>query len=454
MIKLVSSHDFNWQDLSSSLMKVASTGLESGWAQKRAAVLTRELSELRPEKGQTLVHVLAIGDTEKIGANRNGDGFSAYWNDKNHGYFTKHAHVYQNHRNHDPKLSVGTVKASAYNPEMGRIELVLALDNVKCAEAVDKLEKGEDISVSMGCKVAYDVCSICGHKAPNPSKYCDHAKYAMTRIMEDGRQVYVDNPDPHHFDISIVPRPADRTAHSFRKVAGEQQVMSSVVLAKQAGLWVPQHLLAASDERSWQKRALLQKLSEMEKEIDGTLTPVDEELSRTMEAPQLKSDQADRLRRAGLDGVLDHLAGAKVVLPLRDFLTLISKTPNSDLDAAIPEAEEALPGVFSRMLEDGDGCEDSTFDGCPMGMPGGLSGVLAPLIEAFGAGQPLQRRVTIAVIRGKPKPQVKKASALTPRGDGLARLYAQYKLAVLSHPDNLRDDVLTRMALVQNYTRA
>lgn len=456
MIKLVSSSDFNWQDIPSSLMKVASRGLDQGWAEKRAAVLTKELADLRPVPGHTLVHVLAVGDTEKTGANRNGDGFSGYWNAKNHDHFIKRAHVFQNHKNHDPKLSVGSVKLSAYNAEMGRIELVLALDNVKCAEAVDKLEKGEEIAVSMGCKVAHDVCSICGHKAPSPRDYCDHAKYAMTKILDDGRQVYVDNPDPGYFDISIVPRPAERTAFSFRKVASaDAAVVSSTILAKQAGLWVPSHMLSSQDDRVQHKRAILHKLAEMEKEIEGKLTPVDESLSKTFEEGKLGKQDASRLQRVGLDGVLDQLAEAKVTLPLRDFLRLISREHNPDLEAAVPGAEEALPGVFSRMCQDGEDCEDSTFDGCPMSMPASIQEMLEPLIGSFGAGAPLHRRVTIAVIRGKPAPSMaKRASSPEPVADGLARLYARYKLAVLSHPANLEDEVLTRLAVLQNYTRA
>ena len=70
--------------------------------------------------------------------------------------------------------------------------------------------------ISHNCNVPFDVCSICGNSARARRFYCDHMKKMAGQILDDGRHVYVDNPDPTYFDISGVFRPADRDRKSTR----------------------------------------------------------------------------------------------------------------------------------------------------------------------------------------------------------------------------------------------
>lgn len=69
------------------------------------------------------------------------------------------------------------------------------------------------------CKIAFDVCSICGHRAKHAAEYCEHAKYAMRKTLADGRKVCVFNPNPRFFDHSHVNVPADKIAGVMEKVA-------------------------------------------------------------------------------------------------------------------------------------------------------------------------------------------------------------------------------------------
>jgi hypothetical protein len=106
---------------------------------------------------------------------------------------------------------------------MHRVELILEVNKKApgAAAVVARIKSGEPLYVSMGCKVDYDVCSICGNMAKNRLEYCDHLKTSMGRILSDGRQVFTFNPDPVFFDISLVTRPADPTAFALDKMAGE-----------------------------------------------------------------------------------------------------------------------------------------------------------------------------------------------------------------------------------------
>lgn len=78
------------------------------------------------------------------------------------------------------------------------------------------------------CKVAFDVCSICGNKAKKRSDYCEHILRDKRKIYPDGRQPYMINYNPTFFDISIVRRRADKIAYVLEKVASQDTTVSSL----------------------------------------------------------------------------------------------------------------------------------------------------------------------------------------------------------------------------------
>lgn len=77
------------------------------------------------------------------------------------------------------------------------------------------------------CHVRWDVCTICGHRAPTRAQYCEHARAHMREILADGRKVCVLNPSPRFFDISFVFRPADLTGWTMLKVAKREVRLSA-----------------------------------------------------------------------------------------------------------------------------------------------------------------------------------------------------------------------------------
>lgn len=142
-----------------------------------------------------------------------------------HGYKTfLNAHAFAHHVNKDPEKAYGDVLVSVLNHKMKRVELIVAIDEEKCVRnggqrTLEKIKAGEYPSTSMGCRVPFDVCSICGHKAKYRSEYCDHMRNDAGKIMADGRKVFVYNPYPRFFDISFVFIGADRTSFVLEKVA-------------------------------------------------------------------------------------------------------------------------------------------------------------------------------------------------------------------------------------------
>lgn len=151
-----------------SIIKMSSRGLDGIDKQafvKRACGSSDELLEkvakLDVKPGETLIHLIALGSTEGYGPNRNGDGFSKAACQKYHDTFVKKGHFFRDHKNTDPKKSYGVIKASAYNDTMSRVELIVGLNSTEkvakengglvADKELMKLEKGDDIPVSMAC---------------------------------------------------------------------------------------------------------------------------------------------------------------------------------------------------------------------------------------------------------------------------------------------------------------
>lgn len=246
------------------------------------------IKSVAPEPGKTILLLNALGAEETYGPNRNGDGFPEHpvpargkvastdrrWYVPPGEELTKHyasfetnpAHAFKHHANRDPAKASGVVKKAFWNPRMHRVELLVSVDNDKDPEWVKRASDGEFVPVSMGCRIKRDVCARCGNEAPTRADYCDHVKFAMNQVDEDGFKDYVHNPSPDFFDISRVFRPADRTGYTLKKVAYVHEVR----LAADLG--------AASD-RLAAKSAASQKLSDIDKIIraepvaSSTLTP-------------------------------------------------------------------------------------------------------------------------------------------------------------------------------------
>jgi hypothetical protein len=186
---------------------------------KQASEASDWARSVKPAPGKTYILVLALGASEYYGPNRNGDGFREEELIKSYKTFETNAKVFKSHVNKKDSPSYGRVVKSFYNHDMHRVELVLELDNASCPDIINKIHNKENVAVSMGCRIAFDVCTICGNKAPTRKEYCDHLKFDLGNILPDGRVVAADNPDPNFFDISVVWRPADRTGYMLKKVA-------------------------------------------------------------------------------------------------------------------------------------------------------------------------------------------------------------------------------------------
>ena len=183
------------------------------------------INKAKPVPGKTQMLIDALGASEYWGQNVNGDLFpeAALAHDgPDYGArtFELYGHPFKHHVNKDPARAYGDKVAMArYHKPTGRVQLIVAYHNDKAKDIIEDVDEGNYPAVSMGAKVPYDVCTICGNRAKTRKDYCEHAKFMMNKILGDGRQVGVVNTMPKFFDISVVLIGAEKASHVLKKVA-------------------------------------------------------------------------------------------------------------------------------------------------------------------------------------------------------------------------------------------
>jgi len=323
------------------------------------------LTTVQPEAGVSYILVNALGAYEFYDDNRNGDGFPnapykvgelascghpectgsldgwiAEPETLHHHYqsFEKHGGIYKHHVNKDPSKSLGWINKALLNPYMHRVELLLKFVNGRDPEIAQRIGDGDFPAVSMGCHVRWDVCTICGHRAPTRAQYCEHALRMLRRVLPDGRKVAVLNPSPKFFDISFVFRPADPTGWMMKKVAGEAPLRYSADLGEQ---------LRAYEARAIEIRSGAAKTAE----ALGTAYGV-QAASLVGEWPRLPDAVYAAAKTAGVTRTLSSLAACGVVLATGEVIDLFAKTAGvapteADLDRLVA-LEPVLTEVVAR----------------------------------------------------------------------------------------------------------
>jgi hypothetical protein len=478
LIKFSATDDWNWDTDPVQLIHSVNTLTKAG----------AENPELRTEKtaGQTDALVIALGAYEGTGANRNGDIFKEAQCLKHYKTFIKSGSknkdgkydgraLNRHHKNKPEDPKYGNIKAATYNDKMKRIELVIGLDNDKCAEEIQKLAEGKQINVSMAAKVAYDVCTWCGHEAKTDNHRCEHIPKSLGEINKKGEMCSMDNIDPKWFELSIVGRPADRIGMSL-KLASDNGYIKTASDYKTIypGFIVP------SDEDSYfkiskhasEKRTLVKKLAAIEKHLDGIIEEgpktskdkyITEQKSKLKHSDDIPDDVMDELRKFEPSKLLRALADKGIVFSPNDFIkySFGGKSLSSNAGDMFSKLKKHLPSMFSDMEEDGDDeVNDEKFDPATSDiLPKGMMSLVKNLFENHSLfDEPSHGRVMkITVIKRMPvaklekkkdKKELDKESSIR----GLAKQYASYKLAALRYMDeqNKLDEDTIFNVLVQN----
>ena len=117
------------------------------------------------------------------------------------------------------------------------VDILVATER-KHKELVRKIEAGEMKSLSMGCKIAFSVCTKCGNKAVDETEACEHVKYEKGNVFydENGTQRKVAELCGHHsipdsvvfMDASWVANPAFTGAVVRNVVNPPENIMAKI----------------------------------------------------------------------------------------------------------------------------------------------------------------------------------------------------------------------------------
>lgn len=480
MIKIIPPGSFSFDDPVARLVDVHSRGVDSSWMQKRAAVLTREIADLRPEPNHSMIHLISMGAMEAYGHNRNADAFNEkagtfrLGNGKTtklagglmefHPTFMKYGHVYKHHKNDDPAKSIGEIKAAAYNPDMRRGELIISVPhNLEWEADLQKLASGKDIPFSMACKVAYDICTECGNRGRTRKEYCDHLRDHMCEITKEGNFVGAINDMPGFFDISKVVRPADRIAWSLQKVAGlNLDGIGGAELAELMEVYTAPASLGYHDNNYERKLAAADKMAEIEKQVDAMAQGKDNQHLRkvVLGAPtsHLKSADVAVLKQGSLSGVLRKLAEAGILLDTESFFGLVMGSKLGSMAGSLSLVDEVLPGLFNRLIKQGELVEcaaDTSYDSSDTSIPRHVRDHIDRLVADHSiAYEPTVKRATRATVRGESQARlvesgVQKQAAASNHVNVLAKEYAKYCLSFVK--ESGLNDLTSRLTVLRNY---
>lgn len=345
------------------------------------------LEGLKRQPNKIYILVNALGAGEFWGSNINGDYFpepSLIHTGPTHGYKTFYnAHAYSHHVNKDPSKSFGDVELACWHSDMKRVELVIAIDRMRARQfgaesVIDKLDHGQFPDVSMGCKVPYDICSVCTdwkkyrqaqatfdpsrhisvgravlefHKK-NPIRgvsvtrddYCEHLKTMLNKILKDGRKVYAINDYPRFFDISFVFIGADKTAKVMMKLAmaypecGGGIVVPSWYVAEQMGYEQP------AMEKEFEKAASIRFIAQIAKKV-GPNKPIN--LAKRVVPDKKEKEGVSSVRAKLREKRASHRKGAEIIKEI---------VPSQFGSKAVPleQTETDLPNEVLDRLGQGD----------------------------------------------------------------------------------------------------
>lgn len=146
MVKLIYSDSYD---------KTADVGMhimeDPALVKTASTIFKRAYADMAPDKDHVGIHLTGVGAYEFYGLNRNFDSFPKQACADYHQTFVDNGAVFRHHRNKDRNNNLGLIKASAYNPEMNRIELFIHAHKERARDELHRMEKEGEVPFSMAC---------------------------------------------------------------------------------------------------------------------------------------------------------------------------------------------------------------------------------------------------------------------------------------------------------------
>lgn len=411
-----------------------------------AAGAVFDYEALKPDDKHVGIHLVALGDAETFGQNRNGDCFRKVACRSYHDTFVKYGAVYRHHKAEKGK-ELGKVASSAYNEPMGRIELFIHADKEKAAPELEKMARDGEVSFSMSCRVPGDVCTVCNtfRKSAADPNQCEHVRDHLGQLMDDGRYVGTYNDEPRFFDISFVYRPADRIAWNLK--AASNGLFDSISLAVDAGVSVPIELELSGV--ALDKLACAKRLARFERAVENG-EPAERaalsELSKAAADRVFDDAEIDYLRSFEPGDAMTFLAQNNTVMDPASFCRYaLGREYSAAHDESVKRAVAHLTTRLDEAGELHELCRSDRYDPARVPDLHALAKMASRLGYRASAGSAdveacEERALRKAASCGAPVEFIKRAECEIPTSDVgifMAREYITYKAATAAAIDRI-----------------
>lgn len=433
-----------------------------------------DLSDYKPDDDHFMVHAVALGATPRYLPNRNADSMSVEDLKNNHDTFVKNGHFFREHRNRDPKQAIGVIKASAYNEDLDRVELIIHGDKRKAEPEYELAKSGKELSFSMSANMKHDVCSCCGHKSRSLAEHCDHIKKSANQYLPEFRKyAFMHNPNPKFFDMSAVNRPADRIAHyleyAFPDADSMQKAASSDTLVIPGEKWAEfEGVELPEEEEPSVYDATINKLAEAEEWYNHQARINYDKSPRSMFVQHVvknafvgegKEEVPEVMEELQPGILLRKLADHKVVLPFPAFTSYVTGKTISELEKEEDYVKSAsqLPHLFTNLTKSAFDMQEieelvsqflpaQTTQNC-VRKEDEVDQILETMGEKFSCDiAPMNARTTVIIIKsGSTKPSEPKENDTDGTLGKYASVYAAYQTALTSF---IGEDELFEYAMI------
>ena len=445
---------------------------DSGVKSASSQLVSKDLLEkYRPTNEKTAaIHLIAMGNSDQYGFNRNGDYFAGDVLEKRAHTFVTNGHVFREHNNKDPKKALGQVKWAGYDPKgMQRVELIVHIDKDKAEEEYEMAKQGKALNFSMACRVPNDRCSCCGNEAKSVSAYCPHLRSHMGQYMGDfSKYAFAYNDNPTFFDISRVGQPADRIARHLSYMFKESGMHEMAKVASAGDALIPSAMIAMAqginrDIFEMDEMGMIRKLAAAEEYVNSDAARLNADSDvRAYNAcyifphamrEKFAAAELETARNMKPENFFRKLASKDCLLSFPAFCQYITGNENVVESPVFRKAACMLPMVFRDMMEHmmhmapetqvfrmGSpvmcACDDTPSDS--------IDQLMDQAEDKFSMREePVRHRVIQIVIRigGSPSHcshHEKEASLLSDeQAANVARCYAQYQVRALCDMQDL-----------------
>jgi hypothetical protein len=283
---------------------------------------------------------------------------------------------------------------------------ILSIEAIECNEEVYNIavDTGnyDDDSYQVNnlalhnCKVPFDICNICGNKAPSRKQYCEHLKYYMGRIHpETGKLAYAINTMPKFFDISQVLIGADKIAKTLMKVAHTGSIyhpVSSALLAEK--------MADASKEASIEKEIPAEDPPASQETLDTLLKAIPEVKAHEKRLPR---EVLNRLGKMPVRQTMSTLAMLGILPKPQEFQRIILVSQGA---GHIADELDQRNLCFDPMMGEADHAEDfNPLEISHRNFNPGIFEILKPFISERSYAAPhLGRRMVVIIKSAEEEP--------------------------------------------------